>query len=374
MSEKWNESSSERRTIPVDVAADRPLSVESIEAATEREGLPRSYRMRADSHYVDQLASASGNPVRMIPISQIDGPAMGSESDLRPLIESVRLHGIVQPLLVRRVEGRYAIVAGRKRLASAQMLQLPTVPCVIRDVLEAEAASLQAADNLRLQVPGQALLEPADTTSIDRFLAEQVSAIRKCADLVAAPGMLNRAALDLLKANIWRAERFVGALGLVRNAIFPVEHERALASIVDAVIDGFQPECRLMAVTLRSEVREPLTSSGLNGGQLFAGLAGAVMATLPLLQDTIRPTITLRVTSQEGSGVSCDILQADAAVSGAVAANFFGDPKAIELHGGPAATVGALAAKALAEQHRGFATFESFEIGSKLTLWLMRRS
>src|SRR5262249_34764623 len=155
---------------------------------------------------------------------------------------------------------------------------------------------------------------------------------------------------------------------------FPVEHERALASIVDAVIDGFQPECRLMAVTLRSEVHEPLTSSGLNGGQLFAGLAGAVMATLLLLQDAIRPTITVRVSSEEGSAISCEVLQADVAVSAAVAANFFGDPKAIELHGGPAATVGALAAKALAEQHRGFATFEAFEIGSKLTLFLLRRS
>src|SRR5438874_8804659 len=50
----------------------------AIENGTEmrdepREGLPRGYRMRADKHYVDQLAAPSaGLPVRMLPIAQID--------------------------------------------------------------------------------------------------------------------------------------------------------------------------------------------------------------------------------------------------------------------------------------------------------------
>jgi hypothetical protein len=77
----------------------------------EREGLPRGYRMRADKHYVDLMgAHSTDQPVRMVPIGQIDADAAIPTADLRLLIESIRSYGIVHPLLVRRQTGRYAIV------------------------------------------------------------------------------------------------------------------------------------------------------------------------------------------------------------------------------------------------------------------------
>src|SRR4051812_49243775 len=86
-----------------------------VEMHVVREGLPREYRMRADKHYVDQLAMPSaGQPVRMIPVSAFDGGDPATSSRLRPLIESIRRHGIVQPLQVRRLETRYVVIAGRK--------------------------------------------------------------------------------------------------------------------------------------------------------------------------------------------------------------------------------------------------------------------
>ena len=81
---------------------------EPLEAPVAREGLPRHYRMRADKHYVDQLdaPSAAGHPVRMIPPSALIAPGAEPTPALRPLIESIRVHGIVHPLLVRRREAQ----------------------------------------------------------------------------------------------------------------------------------------------------------------------------------------------------------------------------------------------------------------------------
>src|SRR5205807_941776 len=86
-----------------------------------REGLPRHYQMRADRHYVDQLATQSaGDPVRMIPVNQLEAEPAEVGVSLRPLIESIRLHGVLHPLLVRRCETGYHVIAGHKRLAAAK--------------------------------------------------------------------------------------------------------------------------------------------------------------------------------------------------------------------------------------------------------------
>ncbi len=51
------------------------ISIDTVESAlaSVREGLPRNYRMRADRHYVDLLASpAAGQPIRMIALADIE--------------------------------------------------------------------------------------------------------------------------------------------------------------------------------------------------------------------------------------------------------------------------------------------------------------
>src|SRR5215813_3366256 len=71
--------------------SERSMEDAQVEAVHEREGLPANYRMRADRHYVDQLAApAAGQPVRMLPIAQVDIESPKPQADLRALIESVR--------------------------------------------------------------------------------------------------------------------------------------------------------------------------------------------------------------------------------------------------------------------------------------------
>src|SRR5207247_11275420 len=86
----------------------------------EREGLPRGYRMRADSHYVDQLEARNTGPaIRLIPTRQIEMVESPGPGGPQALAQSIAVHGVVQPLLVRRHNGQYLLIAGRKRLAAA---------------------------------------------------------------------------------------------------------------------------------------------------------------------------------------------------------------------------------------------------------------
>ena len=129
-------------------------SAEPSTLSAVREGLPRNFRMRADRHYVDLLARTSvDQPVRMVPVAQLELPPGDHESDLRPLIESIRVNGIVHPLVIRRRESIYRVVAGCKRLHAARALRIAMVPCLVRELTDAEAAAVATADNVVIQRP-----------------------------------------------------------------------------------------------------------------------------------------------------------------------------------------------------------------------------
>jgi hypothetical protein len=340
--------------------------------------------MRADRHYVDQLAApAAGQPVRMLPIAQVDIDAPRPQTDLRPLIESVRVHGIVQPLLVRRRDARFVVVAGRKRLIAAQMLRLQTVPCLVHELTDVEAEALASADNLTIGQAVQAEQGTPDFAIVRRLIATHVATIRGCADIGGAvvrdAGLLNRSALDLLKAHAWRAAQLLAAADALSGSGtssggYASLAERALATIVDEAIDGFAAEARLGGFVVRPDIREALSSSGLNHRQLLTGLIGALTATLPLVEQAARPSVTIKASGTGATGVLFEVIQTDAAVDPRLAKQFFRDDSSIDRPGGYAATLGALVVKAVAEQHGGDATFELLDHGSRLTMLVLRRS
>jgi ParB family chromosome partitioning protein len=68
---------------------------------------------------------------------------------MQELVESVRQHGILQPLLVRLVpENKYELVAGERRYRAAKEINLREVPVVIRELSDKEAMELSLIENL----------------------------------------------------------------------------------------------------------------------------------------------------------------------------------------------------------------------------------
>ncbi len=70
---------------------------------------------------------------------------------LTELSDSIRQHGILQPLSVRRTEGGYELIAGERRLRAAQMAGLTDIPCIIMQMDDRESGMAAMVENLQRQ-------------------------------------------------------------------------------------------------------------------------------------------------------------------------------------------------------------------------------
>ena len=71
------------------------------------------------------------------------------EEALDELADSIRQHGILQPLSVRRIESGYQLIAGERRLKAAQLAGLTEVPCIFLDVDGQQASLFALIENLQ---------------------------------------------------------------------------------------------------------------------------------------------------------------------------------------------------------------------------------
>ena len=68
---------------------------------------------------------------------------------LSELVESIRQHGIIQPLIVRKVDGRHELIAGERRLRAALAAGLAEVPVIIRTADDRDVLELSLIENLQ---------------------------------------------------------------------------------------------------------------------------------------------------------------------------------------------------------------------------------
>lgn len=100
-----------------------------------------------------------GTSVSAIPIDQIDANPFQPRSDfdageLESLAESIRVQGVLQPILVRShptAPERYQIVAGERRFRAAMQVGLTEIPTILRDMDDSDAAVVALVENLQRQ-------------------------------------------------------------------------------------------------------------------------------------------------------------------------------------------------------------------------------
>ena len=73
------------------------------------------------------------------------------QESLAELAESIRRHGILQPLSVRRVGTGYELIAGERRLRAAVMAGLTEIPCILMNMDDAESGMAALVENLQRQ-------------------------------------------------------------------------------------------------------------------------------------------------------------------------------------------------------------------------------
>ena len=122
---------------------------------SKKSGLPVTVKMRHDFHYVDELSSRSGAPVgRMIPIDRLEvNPEQPRQvvGDLSDLTASIMEKGVLEPILVRhsRETDKFMIISGERRYRASLAAGLKEVPCIEKDVDDAEVAEIALIENLQ---------------------------------------------------------------------------------------------------------------------------------------------------------------------------------------------------------------------------------
>ena len=114
--------------------------------------------------------------VGAIPIQAIRASAYSTRAEPQPeileeLAASIRITGVIQPLIVRPVEGlphQFEIVAGARRLRAAQMAGLTVVPAVVRHFSDQESIAISLIENIQREE-----LTPADEARALRRLTDE---------------------------------------------------------------------------------------------------------------------------------------------------------------------------------------------------------
>jgi ParB-like chromosome segregation protein Spo0J len=298
-----------QNTVPRTGAEDLPPRLGArVEPEREREGLPQNYRMRADAHYVDQLESPPQPVIRLLAPGQIECRDLPSSDRVDALTKSIALHGMLQPLMIRRHAGRYILIAGRKRLAASIAAGLSAVPCLLHEIDAPAAAAMAAADNLRAEDSAVSEAEQNPFRPLLETVTADLSTIRTSIALLrAAPlgGLPQQVGADLIDAQAARAAWLVaGMLGTFENTRLAT-----LASIVQGVSDGFDAHATLTGMQLECSVTPAAASWKLPEEAATHAINGAVFATLCSLEGIQKPRIELHADAAQGRALKIEVVQ-----------------------------------------------------------------
>ncbi|OWR32143.1 nucleoid occlusion protein [Saccharibacillus sp. O23] len=97
---------------------------------------------------------SSGDEIKQVPVDEVvSSPyqprTIFDEEKIEELCQTIKTHGVIQPIVVRMRGGRYEIIAGERRWRAVRKLGLTTVPAVVREFNDSQAASIALIENLQ---------------------------------------------------------------------------------------------------------------------------------------------------------------------------------------------------------------------------------
>ena len=141
-----------------------------MEKKVERRGLGRGLSALMADVAVEsdpQMPDRPRRPDLLVPVEKLVPNPNQPRRDFKPdalqeLASSIRVKGVIQPLIVRSLsDGRYEIVAGERRWRAAQLAQLHELPVIIRDFTDSEVIEVAIIENI----------QRADLNAIEEALA-----------------------------------------------------------------------------------------------------------------------------------------------------------------------------------------------------------
>jgi len=163
--------------------------------------------------------------IRLLDVNKAQPRKQFDEEKLNELADSIRRHGVVQPILVRQKGERYTIVAGERRYRAARLAGLATVPVVVRELEDQQVMEVALIENIQREA-----LNPVEEAAAIRFLMKQHDLTQ---EEVAERISKSRSAI----ANTLRLLSLPDeVLDLLRDGSLSAGHGRALAAMKDKAL------------------------------------------------------------------------------------------------------------------------------------------
>ena len=191
---------------------------------TKKRGLGRGLdALLADVQHEDDNLDDSLQyfPLDMIQPGKYQPRIDMSQESLDELADSIRAQGVVQPIVVRPINGgRYEIIAGERRWRASKLAELDTIPALIRDVSDRSAIAMALIENIQRED-----LNPMEEANALHRLREEFSMTHQ--EAAEAVGRSRAAVSNLLRLRNLNDD----VKRLVENCDLEMGHARALLAL-----------------------------------------------------------------------------------------------------------------------------------------------
>lgn len=184
--------------------------------------------LSAYDDYDDTVKNTSGSATNEIALSSLvpnpNQPRKNfDQTALQELANSIKVHGVIQPLVVNdQKDGTYLIIAGERRYRASKLAGLDTVPCIIKDYSEKQIKEISIIENLQRED-----LNPIESARAIRQLMDEYKMTQEAVSErigVSRPNIANTLRLLSLCPEV---------VALVENGKLSAGHARCLVPVQD---------------------------------------------------------------------------------------------------------------------------------------------
>ena len=118
-------------------------------SSSKKGGKPKDLTDPSSSAAADGSSAVREVPIEQVCPSPLQPRLHFFEGELDELMESIRHHGVIQPLIVRPVDGKLELIAGERRWRASKQLELKKVPVIERPADDREVLELALIENLQ---------------------------------------------------------------------------------------------------------------------------------------------------------------------------------------------------------------------------------
>ncbi len=189
----------------------------------------------------------NGEQLSKLPLQSLQAGRYQPRKDFAPealqeLADSIRTQGVIQPIVVRKINNeRYEIIAGERRFRAAQLAGLTEIPAVIKDIPDEAALAISLIENIQREN-----LNPLEEATALQRLGDEFGLTHQ--EIAGAVGKSRAAVTNLLRLLTLQPDVKL----LIENGDIEMGHARALLALNDLA----QSQAARTVVTRGLSVRE----------------------------------------------------------------------------------------------------------------------